>query len=314
MIIRLDGDLAGEFATARRRSTGFRSARPDRGKLIRSLLSKVPLKLNVNITGPFRALIADGQVVQRPAPGDRAGAPAAARSMSRDHHRGPPSSRKTSNRPRRPTTRSGQRRPATQAEVRSDMRPAFKPSSARRRAAGRAARRAAFRSRRPTSRSRSTSTSTIKQEVLVRLQRDVEQLINQNPQAFPRRREEAVMSTFWPWPLAGRRPRPAAAQTPAVECGARGRQHRRALRRLSRGRRAGRSGGSQPGRDDQHPAPRALQQPRRAARACSPQDVGITAGCELLARVSASARPTCERRRVAATRGGAGRAVPDYCR
>jgi hypothetical protein len=26
---------------------------------------------------------------------------------------------------------------------------------------------------------------TIKQEVLVRLQRDVEQLINQNPQAFP---------------------------------------------------------------------------------------------------------------------------------
>lgn len=29
---------------------------------------------------------------------------------------------------------------------------------------------------------------TIKQEVLVRLQRDVEQLINQNPQAFPPRR------------------------------------------------------------------------------------------------------------------------------
>ncbi len=28
---------------------------------------------------------------------------------------------------------------------------------------------------------------TIRQEVLVRLQRDVEQLINQNPQAFPER-------------------------------------------------------------------------------------------------------------------------------
>ena len=28
---------------------------------------------------------------------------------------------------------------------------------------------------------------TIKQEVLVRLQRDVEQLINQNPQAFPQK-------------------------------------------------------------------------------------------------------------------------------
>ena len=30
---------------------------------------------------------------------------------------------------------------------------------------------------------------TIKQEVLVRLQRDVEQLINQNPQAFPQQQQ-----------------------------------------------------------------------------------------------------------------------------
>jgi hypothetical protein len=31
---------------------------------------------------------------------------------------------------------------------------------------------------------------TIKQEVLVRLQRDVEQLINQNPQAFPQKKPQ----------------------------------------------------------------------------------------------------------------------------
>ena len=31
---------------------------------------------------------------------------------------------------------------------------------------------------------------TIKQEVLVRLQRDVEQLINQNPQAFPPQQQQ----------------------------------------------------------------------------------------------------------------------------
>lgn len=31
---------------------------------------------------------------------------------------------------------------------------------------------------------------TIRQEVLVRLQRDVEQLINQNPQAFPQQQEQ----------------------------------------------------------------------------------------------------------------------------
>jgi hypothetical protein len=30
---------------------------------------------------------------------------------------------------------------------------------------------------------------TIRQEVLVRLQRDVEQLINQNPQAFPQQKQ-----------------------------------------------------------------------------------------------------------------------------
>ena len=32
---------------------------------------------------------------------------------------------------------------------------------------------------------------TIRQEVLVRLQRDVEQLINQNPQAFPQQQQPA---------------------------------------------------------------------------------------------------------------------------
>jgi hypothetical protein len=31
---------------------------------------------------------------------------------------------------------------------------------------------------------------TIRQEVLVRLQRDVEQLINQNPQAFPQKKPQ----------------------------------------------------------------------------------------------------------------------------
>jgi hypothetical protein len=31
---------------------------------------------------------------------------------------------------------------------------------------------------------------TIRQEVLVRLQRDVEQLINQNPQAFPQQQQQ----------------------------------------------------------------------------------------------------------------------------
>ena len=58
---------------------------------------------------------------------------------------------------------------------------------------------------------------TIKQEVLVRLQRDVEQLINQNPQAFPQQpREEAVMRAVASGCGAYSSAAPASAQTPAV--------------------------------------------------------------------------------------------------
>ena len=101
--------------------------------------------------------------------------------------------------------------------------------------------------------------------------------------------------------------RPAAAQTPAVECGARGRAGRRALRRLSGRRGAGLGGGAQPGRDDQHPAPLALQQSRReqgrqpAGRRHHRRLPAAGAGCEW-------ARPICGRRRVAAAGAGPGRA------
>ena len=58
MIVRLDGDLAGEFAT--RLSIDGVSLGPSHGfvsGLVRSAFSKLPLKLNVNINAPFRALI-----------------------------------------------------------------------------------------------------------------------------------------------------------------------------------------------------------------------------------------------------------------
>ena len=66
MVIRLDGDLAGEFAArlsidgvALGQSTGTQ-------RLIRSFLAKLPIKLNVNITGPFRALIATAKSMRDP--------------------------------------------------------------------------------------------------------------------------------------------------------------------------------------------------------------------------------------------------------
>src|SRR4051794_25583551 len=58
MIIRLDGDLAGEFAT--RLTVDQVALGPSHGLLaglVRSAFSKLPLRLNVNIDGPFRALI-----------------------------------------------------------------------------------------------------------------------------------------------------------------------------------------------------------------------------------------------------------------
>jgi hypothetical protein len=58
MVIRLDGDLAGEFAT--RLTVDQVSLGPGHGflaGLVHRAFSRLPLKLNVNINGPFRALI-----------------------------------------------------------------------------------------------------------------------------------------------------------------------------------------------------------------------------------------------------------------
>ena len=99
MIIRLDGDLAGEFA-ARLAIDGVGIGQTTQdAQFIRSLLSKIPLQLNVTITGPFRALIATAKSVSDPREDDRRRASAAARGCARHHDRGPPRRRKSSNRP-----------------------------------------------------------------------------------------------------------------------------------------------------------------------------------------------------------------------
>ncbi|GAA4721795.1 YdbH domain-containing protein [Sphingomonas lutea] len=66
MIIRLDGDLAGEFA-ARLAIEGVAIGQStSTQRFIRGLLARIPLKLNVNITGPFRALIATAKSIRDP--------------------------------------------------------------------------------------------------------------------------------------------------------------------------------------------------------------------------------------------------------
>jgi translocation and assembly module TamB len=65
MIIRLDGDLAGEFAT-RLTIEGVGLGDTGTAKLIRSITRKLPLKFNVSIKGPFRALIATAKSYRDP--------------------------------------------------------------------------------------------------------------------------------------------------------------------------------------------------------------------------------------------------------
>ena len=67
MVIRLDGDLAGEFAS--RFAISDISLNQEGGfvaGLIRGAFRKVPLKVNLNITGPFRAIIQMAKGFQDP--------------------------------------------------------------------------------------------------------------------------------------------------------------------------------------------------------------------------------------------------------
>jgi translocation and assembly module TamB len=65
MVVRLDGDLAGEF-TSRLTIEGVGLGQTGTQKIIRGLLRKIPLKLNVTIKGPFRALIATSKSFRDP--------------------------------------------------------------------------------------------------------------------------------------------------------------------------------------------------------------------------------------------------------
>ena len=65
MIVRLDGDLAGEFTT-RLTIDGVALGQTRTAKFIRGFLKRLPLKMNVSIRGPFRALIATAKSFRDP--------------------------------------------------------------------------------------------------------------------------------------------------------------------------------------------------------------------------------------------------------
>ena len=59
---------------------------------------------------------------------------------------------------------------------------------------------------------------------------------------------------------------------------------------------------------------RSLYSNLAASKGVSPQDVGMTAGCQLLARVGPGETYHAGRRHMAAARARATAPVPDYCR
>ena len=64
MVVRLDGDLAGEFAT-RLTIDGVGLGESKTAKFLRAIY-RIPLKFNVTIRGPFRALIATAKAYSDP--------------------------------------------------------------------------------------------------------------------------------------------------------------------------------------------------------------------------------------------------------
>ncbi len=66
MIVRLDGDLAGEFATRLTIDQVAIGQANNTQRLLRSAVKNVPFKFNVTIRGPFRSLIATAKSVSDP--------------------------------------------------------------------------------------------------------------------------------------------------------------------------------------------------------------------------------------------------------
>ncbi|WP_156957032.1 intermembrane phospholipid transport protein YdbH family protein [Sphingomonas astaxanthinifaciens] len=66
MIIRLDGDLAGEFGTTLAIDGVGLAGTNGTQRLISRVVGKIPLKFNVSIRGPFRALIATAKSLRDP--------------------------------------------------------------------------------------------------------------------------------------------------------------------------------------------------------------------------------------------------------
>ncbi len=66
MIVRLDGDLSGEFATRLTIDQVALGQANNTQRLLRSAVKRVPFKFNVTIKGPFRSLIATAKSVSDP--------------------------------------------------------------------------------------------------------------------------------------------------------------------------------------------------------------------------------------------------------
>ena len=184
MIIRLDGDLAGEFAT--RLTVDKVSLGPSHGLLAglaRSAFSKLPIRLNVSINAPFRALIQMAKAFKDPTqaiapvmpfPVDLPALKVEVLSTTKDEQQTQAKPATQGRHPAIPTTRRYQ--------VTRHMLKIAKLAGS---AACALALNGCVTVKPPDKPIEINLNVAIKQEVLVRLQQDVQQMISKNPQAFP---------------------------------------------------------------------------------------------------------------------------------
>ena len=178
-----------------RRSTASASARTSTQKIIRSLLAKIPLKLNVTITGPFRALIATAksfndprQVIKDVLPRPLDEIPGITTEVRRVEE-----NQQQTQTAREPSKSTLPRHPT---EVREDDETQHYTPGLLAAALLAAPLASCISVKAPDKPIEINLNVTIRQEVLVRLQRDVEQLINQNPQAFPTEAAMRKLASF----------------------------------------------------------------------------------------------------------------------
>ena len=313
MVVRLNGDLAGEFAT--KLTIDGVSLGESHGLvagLVHSVFSKVPLRLNVNINGPFRALIQMAKAFKDPTlaiapvmpfPIDSPALKVEVMNTTKQEEQ------TTQPAPPAPTA------PNVASTWRNEVTTIMENEAARL-ALGIVARDAAHRlhhGQGAGQADRHQSQRNISQQVVVRLASDVQQMIQKNPEAFPPAPTKPMMRFLDGY--RGKRPDRCALRRAIAGGRRQAIQPARSASAMTAisGLPAALAGGASGRFGSKHPSPQPLYRAFDGART-SAADVGIAPAASCSREVRGRRGLYAERRHMAASRRRPVDPVPDYCR